>query len=87
MDVLQQLFAKNANEILQCILLYLDFKSLHDARTVSKKWNEIICDLLWNSKKGEKDSKVDASSKSDVVRFSRKYVHLQKALGCCCYVI
>ena len=52
MDILQHLFAKNANEILQSILLYLDFKTIHDARTVSKKWNEIICDLVWNSKKG-----------------------------------
>ena len=52
MDILQQLFSKNANEVIQSILLYLDFKSLHVARTVCKKWNEIICDLVWNSKKG-----------------------------------
>ena len=52
MDILQQLFSKNANEILQNILLCLDRKTLHEARTVSKKWNEIICDLVWNSKKG-----------------------------------
>ena len=52
MDILQQLFSKNANEVVQSILLYLDFKTLHVARTVSKKWNEIICDLVWNSKKG-----------------------------------
>ena len=52
MDILQQLFSKNANEVIQSILFYLDFNSLHVARTVCKKWNTIICDLVWNSKKG-----------------------------------
>ena len=42
MDILQKLLAKNAHEIIQSILLYLDFKSLHDNRTVCKKWNEMI---------------------------------------------
>ena len=52
MDILNQLLSKNATEIIQRILLYLDFKSLHDARTVCKKWNEIVCDLIWDTKKG-----------------------------------
>ena len=52
MDILDQLFLRNATETLQIILFFLDFKSLHDARTVNKKWNKIICEIVWDSNKG-----------------------------------
>ena len=52
MDILDQLFLRNATETLQIILFFLDFKSLHDARTVNKKWNKIISEIVWDSNKG-----------------------------------
>ena len=52
MDILDQLFLRNATEPLQSILFYLDCKTIHDVRTVSKKWNKIISELVWDSKKG-----------------------------------